>query len=114
MEFDLPCECRKVHRVSIGLAGTSIACDACAAQIRPRRVGRFFKVLALVCGIAGLGLLITWRVGPAFWLFGGSIALRLAARSRRLGEQARLRQVICRMAEYNDLFRKYPRATIQF
>jgi hypothetical protein len=59
MEFDLPCECRKVHRVSIGLAGTSIPCE-CAA------------------------------------------------------EQSRLRALLRRMPEYDDLFRKYPRATIQF
>jgi len=89
------------------------ACNACAAQIRPRRVGRVLKVLALICGIAGIVLLILWRIQPALGLFGGSIALRLAARSRRSGEQTRLRQLICRMPEYNDLFRKYPRATIQ-
>lgn len=90
------------------------ACHACAAHVAPRRVGRVLKALALVCTLAALVMVCMWRLVPALWLFGASVALRLAARSRRSGEQARLRELICRMPEYGDLFRKYPRARIQF
>jgi len=89
------------------------ACHSCASPIAPRRVGRLLKALALICTLAAVALVCMWGLVPALWLFGASIALRLAARSRRSGEQTRLRELICRMPEYRDLFRKYPRATIQ-
>ncbi len=90
------------------------ACHMCAGQVAPRRVGRLLKALALICTLSALALILMWRLVPALWLFGASIALRLAARSRRSAEQIRLRKLIGRMPEYRDLFRKYPRATIQF
>jgi hypothetical protein len=59
-------------------------------------------------------LLVTLRVIPAIWLLGAVAVLLVAARWRRAAEQARLRALLRCMPEYDDLFRKYPRATIQF
>jgi hypothetical protein len=227
MEFDLPCECRKVHRVSIGLAGTSIPCEcgrqlavpsslklremaglapvepepelvirgminagelparhcilcgheaalchsiliecerqwsrttddtprlpflfggllayalrsssrgpttevfgrdvhvpaplstchACAADVAPRRVGILWRGAAWICLLAGAVLLVTQRIMPALWLLVAAAVLMVVARWRRAAEQSRLRALLRRMPEYDDLFQKYPRATIQF
>lgn len=87
-------------------------CAACAHQCAPRRAGRWLGLFSRLSVVTAIVLLLTVGYIAALWMLGAAVGFRLAAWSRRRDEATRLRELVLRRAEYQDLFQKYPRAVV--
>jgi hypothetical protein len=87
-------------------------CAACYRAAAPRRAGRWTGVLSGLCLVLAIVWLLMAGAAAALWAFGAFIAFAIVAFINRRLEQARVRGLVLRRAEYKDLFRKYPKAVV--
>lgn len=87
-------------------------CSACYLAAAPRKTGRWTRIISRLCLVMAVVWLLTAGAAAALWAFAAFVMFGFLSAASRRAERSRVRGLVLRRTEYEELFRKYPHAKV--